>query len=506
MQFSPVFVSNVPNDFLIYSEQLVTLRIIPFSALLALALGGCASLDERQSVVMSNATVAIPDAWSVPDFPFDANTHQGTDLAAWWQRFGDTQLERLIDAALSNATDVRTAQARLRQARAARDLAVANLYPSLGVSADVARSRSGTGAGGSGKSQTAYSVGFDASWEPPVFGGLSDAADAAQADAAASEVNLKSTRASLAAEIAREYVSLRLAQQRLAIIRANVESQAETLQIAQWREMTGLVTRLDVEQARASLEQSRAALPDLEQAYTEAEHRLSLLTGQVPGSLHGVLQASRPLPKTPDGIAVGVPADTLRQRPDVRAAELALRAEIARTAQSEADRYPSLNLSGSFGWRSFSLSTLDSGASLVRSLAAGLMAPLLDAGRIESRIAAQTAVQDQAFIAWEKALLTALEDVENAMAAYTNGRERIDARRRAAVAATVAAELAHAQYQAGLIDFARVLEAERTQLTTQDTLVSAEADVIIAIIQLYKALGGGWTPIENTASPESLGS
>ena len=445
---------------------------------------------------MAATTVAVPGAWSASAPPLrDAAP---AVLAAWWRQFGDAQLERLIDAACTAAPDVRSAQAKLRQARASRDLAVANLYPSIGVSAGVTRSRTGSEAGGSGKSQTLYAAGFDASWEPSIFGGLRDAADAARADAAAAQASLESTRASLAAEVALEYVTLRASQQRLAVVRANVDSQAETLQISEWREMAGLVTRLDVEQARTNLEQSRAALPSLEVARAEAEHRLAILTGQAPGSLRETLREAQPLPAPPDGIAVGIPADTLRQRPDVRAAESTLRAEIARTAQSEADRYPSLTLSGSLGWKSFALSALDGGNSVVRSLAASLAAPLFDAGRIESRIAAQTAVQEQAFVAWEKSLLTALEDVENAMAAYANGRDRVDARRRAATAAANAAGLARTQYQAGLIDFQSVLETERTLLTAQDNLASAEADVLTAVIQLYKALGGGWSAAENS--------
>ncbi|GHU18810.1 RND efflux system, hypothetical protein, NodT [Betaproteobacteria bacterium] len=405
----------------------------------------------------------------------------------------------MIDAALEAAPDARSAQARLRQARAAHDLAAANLYPNLGFSGSVTRSYTG---GSGGTSQTLYAAGFDARWEPSIFGGLTDAADAASADAAAAQARLESTRASLAAEVALEYVNLRLSQQRLAIIRANVESQAETLQISEWREMAGLVTRLDVEQARASLEQSRASLPGLEQSRAEAEHRLSILTGQAPGSLREALREVKPLPAPPDEIAVGIPADTLRQRPDVRAAELALRAEIARSAQSESERYPSLSLGGSLDWKALSLSALTGGSSLARSLAASLTAPLFDAGRIESRIAMQAAAQDQAFVTWEASLLTALEDVENAMSAYANGRERVDTRHRAATAAASAAGLARAQYQAGLVDFQRVLETERARLTAQEGLASAEADVLTAVIRLYKALGGGWENTENTASME----
>ncbi|MDR0379708.1 MAG: efflux transporter outer membrane subunit [Candidatus Accumulibacter sp.] len=454
------------------------------AAVFALALSGCASLDQRQAELMATSTVAIPETWSSPVPPGEAAP---TALATWWRQFGDTSLERLIDTALDAAPDIRSAQARWRQARAARDLAVSNRYPGLDVSLGANRSRSG-----GGESRTLYDLGFDARWEPSIFGGLGDAAEAALADAAAAEANLESARASLAAEVALEYVNLRLAQQRLIIVRANVDSQAETLRISEWRERAGLVTLLDVEQARANLEQSRATLPGLEVTRAGAEHRLSVLTGQVPGHLREMLQEPQPLPVPPDEIATGIPSDTLRQRPDVRAAELALRAEIARTAQSEADRYPRLNFSGAFGWQALSLSALGGGGSFAGSLAASLAAPLFDAGRVENRIAAQTAVREQAFVAWEKSLLVALEDVENALSAYVNGRKRVEAQRRAADAANNAATIARAQYQAGLVDFQRVLETERTRLGTQDTLVGAEADVLTAVIRLYKALGGGW--------------
>jgi NodT family efflux transporter outer membrane factor (OMF) lipoprotein len=473
---------------------------ISFAAVLVFGLTGCVPLDRRQDEVMAGMTVMVPGAWSLAvPAPSDAPPAPET-RRAWWRQFDDAVLDRLIGAALDAAPDVRSARARLRQARASHDLAVADLYPSLDASFGATRSQSGTE-----KSQTLYDGGFDARWEPSIFGGLADAADAALADAAAAKATLESTRASLCAEVAQEYVSLRSNQQRLAIVRANVASQTETLRISEWREEAGLVTRLDVEQARANLEQSRATLPGLEVARAGAEHRLSVLTGQAPGSLREWLREVRPLPVPPDGIAVGIPSDTLRRRPDVRAAESSLRAEIARTAQREADRYPSLALGGSFGWKALRLSALGAGDNFSRSLLASLTAPLFDAGRIESRIAQQTAVQAQAFVAWEKSLLVALEDVENALAAYAGGRERVDARREAASAAANAAELARAQYQAGLVDFQRVLEAERTLLGTQDNLVGAEADVLTAIIQLYKALGGGWDNTEDTAPMEGPG-
>lgn len=475
------------------------LRTLPLVAL-GLVLGGCATLDQRLEALASSLRVSVPPAWSVSARavrPVDAG-----ELARWWRQLGDPVLEQLIDTALTDAPDLRSAQARLRQSRATRDLAVADLYPSLGVSAGATRSRTGVEAGGSNQSQTLYAAGFDASWEPSIFGGLRDAATGAEADAAAMAATLESTRASLAAEVALEYVTLRASQQRLGIARANVASQADTLQIAEWRELAGLVTALDVAQARTNLEQTRASIPSLENSRAAAENRLALLTGRSPGSLRETLQEIRPLPAAPESIAVGIPADTLRQRPDVLAAELTLKAEIARTAEREADRYPNLTLSGSLGWKALSLSAIGGGDGLVRSLAASLATTLFDGGRIRSRIAVQNAVQEQALIAWEKSVLTALEDVENALSAYATGRERTEARRRGAASAATAAELARAQYQAGLADFQNVLETERTLLTAQDNLASANADVLTAVIQLYKALGGGWQAVPVTTESD----
>jgi outer membrane protein, multidrug efflux system len=391
----------------------------------------------------------------------------------------------------------------LRQSRASRDLATASLFPSLTASASANRSMTGTDAGGSGKSRTLYAAGFDASWEPSIFGGLTDAARGAEADAAAAAASLEATQVSLAAEVALEYIALRTYQTRLGIASDNVASQAETLQLTYWRAQAGLATTLDVEQARTNLEQTKASIPGLENGRAQAEHRLAVLTGQPPGTLRERLAEAKALPKAPEDVAVGVPADTLRQRPDVRAAQLTLQAEIARTAQQQAARYPSLSLSGSFGWQSLSAAALGGGGSLARSLAASLATTLFDGGRIRSRIARQDAVQEQALVAYEKSILTALEDVENALAGYATGRQAVEARRQAAVSAGNAAKLARALYQAGATDFQKVLETDRTRLSAEDGLASAESDVLVSVISLYKALGGGWQAATPSAQKQS---
>lgn len=465
-------------------------RGLALAAAVAL-LGGCALMPGAGSGTPPAAAVAVPAAWSRSGTAIRA-TPTGAELQAWWQQLGDPVLDQLIRDALSSAPDLRTAQAKLRQSRASRDLAVANLFPSLSASTSTTRSMTGTQAGGSGNSRTLYAAGFDASWEPSIFGGLSDAARGAEADAGAAAASLEATRVSLAAEVALEYISLRTYQARLAIATANAASQAETLQLTDWRAQAGLATTLDVEQARTNHEQTKASIPGLENGRAQAEHRLAVLTGQPPGTLRSRLEEAKPLPKAPEEVAVGVPADTLRQRPDVRAAQLTLQAEIARTAEQQAARYPTLSLTGSLGWQSLSAAALGGGGGLARSLAASLATTLFDGGRIRSRIAQQDAVQEQALVAYEKSILTALEDVENALAGYATGRQAVEARRQAAVSAGNAAKLARALYQAGATDFQKVLETDRTRLTAEDGLASAESDVLVSVISLYKALGGGW--------------
>jgi NodT family efflux transporter outer membrane factor (OMF) lipoprotein len=467
----------------------------------SLAAGLLSACSAWQPRAPTAPTIAVPAAWStVGTVASDTSTIR---LSDWWTQFNDAKLNHLMTEALATAPDLRSAQAKLRQARAARDLADANLRPSLDVSASATRSRTGRDAGGSDVAQTLYNAGFDASWEVPIFGGLRDAAAGAAADAAAAAAELEASQVTLIAEIALNYINLRAYQQRLQIARANVASQEETLQISDWRNQAGLASSLDVEQARTNLEQSRASIPSLESGRVTAEHHLAVLTGQAPGALHARLAATQSLPTLPTAIAIGIPADTLRQRPDVRAAELTLRAEIARTAERAADREPNLMLSGSLGWQAFDAAALGGSASLVRSLVASLAANLFDGGRLRARFAAQDAVREQALVAYEKAILTALEDVENALVAYAVGRDRVAARQRAAEAARNAALLARTQYQAGLIDFQKVLDTDRTQLTAEDSLVTAESDVLTATISLYKALGGGWRPVTEQVDEKS---
>jgi len=462
-----------------------------FALLSVLILGsGCATVGPTYR----KPDISVPAAWNGVRASDNTTTAEKTgDLSGWWGQLGDPTLTALVEQALAGSTELRVAQAKLREARARRNLADSNYFPTVTASASANRAKSSaeTGPGGT---NTLYQAGFDASWEPDIFGGTRRGAEAAQADLESSEANFHNTQVSLAAEVALNYVDVRTLQARLAIARNNVSSQSETLQFTEWREQAGLVTSLDVEQSRANLEQTRAQIPTLSTTLAEAEHRLAILLGRAPGAVHELLVAPAPVPAAPEGIAIGIPANTLRNRPDVQAAERKLAAETARVGQAMAARYPGFTLSGSIGLEALTLGALGTSGAVTRSLLANVAGVIFDGGRLRSQVEIQSAIQEQALIEYEATVLTALEDVENALVSLNENRRRQTALRDATEAARNAALLARLRYTGGLIDFQTVLDTERTVLTVEDSLATAEAEGASALIRLYKALGGGWSP------------
>ncbi len=445
---------------------------------------------------------AAPAAWSSVESQAkpDLSTAPATGLAAWWTSLDDPLLTSFVDSALKANPDIAGAQARLRQVRAQRTIAASDLYPSFGAGADARRVNASAETSGRNATVDAYGAGLDASWELDVFGGTRRAVEAATADVQASAATLAATQVSLAAEVASNYVDVRLQQALIGIARSNADSQAETLQLTEWRAQAGLASVQDVEQARTNLERTRAQVPALEVGLAAAEHRLDALLALPPGTLHDQLASPAPALTMPAGIAVGIPADTLRQRPDVRAAERNLAAESARVGQAEAALYPSFAISGSIGLEALSLGNLGSGNAGVWSLLGGITAPLFEGGRLRAQVAAQDAVRDQALAAYRKTVLTALEEVENALVALAKNREREATLATAVESARLADSLARERYTAGLIDFQSVLDTDRTVLTVEESLAQSRSDGVQALVRLYRSLGGGWSPEPGTTT------
>jgi outer membrane protein, multidrug efflux system len=439
----------------------------------------------------------VPTGWEgAPGFSAAAPTATPA-LAQWWSQFNDPVLSRLVTEALDANTSVRGARAALQQARALRDLSAASLYPALGSSASAQRAKSGGQRAGN-----SFEVGLDASWELDVFGANRDALDSSAADAAASAASLGDTQVSIAAEVALNYIVLRNAQARLQIATSNLASQWQTLQITQWRLQAGLTTELEAEQARALVSQTHAQLSVLQIPIDQSRHALAVLTGQPPAALTAVLTAVAPVPQPDSILAISIPADTLRQRPDVRAAEFRVASAAALVAQADALRKPDFRLTGSIGLNALTLGGLSGGGAVFTTLLAGVSWPLFDAGAGRARVRVQQAALAQSQSGYAAAVLTALRDVEDALTALRNDQGRSDSLQQAAESAANAALLARQRYSSGLVDFQTVLETQRSQLSTQDSFAIARADVSTDHVRLYKALGGGWQAgAEDTPSP-----
>lgn len=438
-----------------------------------------------------------PANWSSPVFGDSNETPAASvdpqQLAQWWQHLNDPLLTELINAAANNNWDLQEAQQRVREARARRGIAAADRWPTLSASSSVSQSRVDPPDSPATHGKL-YDASLDARWELGLFGDRRRALEAASADAEASQEEHTDLLISVLAEVALNYVDLRSLQSRLIITRKNLASQTETLDIARWRHLAGLTTQVDVEQARQNLEQTRAQIPALLTARQQAINRLSTLIGGYPGDLTDRLSAVEPIPIADLQIAVGVPADTLRQRPDIRAAERRLAAQTARVGVATAARYPDMSLIGSVGVETLSSRQLFDAKTLFTSAIADLGITLFDAGRIRRNIEVQTASQAQALARYESTVRLALEEVENAMVAYLQEQQRRSSLQSATDAAKLAAELILSQYQSGLVDFQRVLDAERSLLTLQDQLATSKGQITATLIRLYKALGGGWTP------------
>lgn len=452
------------------------------AVLAALALAACASLQEGARTPEPDPTPALWSAYAL--------SGEATRLAGWWSRFGDPALAPLIEQALLSQTDIATAQARLRQARAQRSLAAAGLAPRLGASSSA---RAGLSEGRNGTES--FGASLDASWELDLWGAGAAGVRASDATLRASELTLAHTRVLIAAEVATTLLELRGTQAREAIARRVLASQQQTLQIAQWRLDAGLATSLDVAQARTGVEQTRASLPALTGSALQSMNALAVLTGRAPGALQAELSAPVTLPAAPADLAdlaLSIPAEVLRQRPDVQAAERRWAAAAERVGEADAARLPSLSLGGSVGLSALSLGALGSGAG-VASLLASVSVPVLDGGRTRAQVRLQEAARDEAGAVWRATVLAALREVEDALVGLRSARERLVAEQAAVEAARTAASLAEQRWRSGLVDFANVLQTQRTQLSAEDGLASTNTTLATAHVRLIKALGGGWS-------------
>lgn len=456
----------------------------------ALPLSACSSVPTG---TRSAAMDGVPAHWQAAK-ALDTTDTAGaasppTDLAAWWLRFDDAALSDWTRRAREGNPRALVAEAAWRQAVAQRDVAAAALWPSLGGDASASRSERGDGPG-----EERVQLGLSARWVPDVFGGAGRALAAADAVVRVRRTSWGDVQVQLAAEAALAYINLRVQQLRLALARDTLASQRQTLQITDWRQQAGLVSALEVEQARAAAAQTEALLPTLRTAIAQRRHALALLAGEPYLGADGAAAEIEPgaVPTAPASLALEIPAETLRQRADVRAAELEVAAALARVGQAEAQRWPSFALSGSIGLNALTLGALGDAASRVSSLLASVSLPLVDGGARRAQVRVQQAALDQAQAQHRATVLGALREVEDALVALQGDRSRLAALRRAALSADRAARLAQQRFSGGLVDFQTVLQTQRTAYSAQDAVLGARADLARDHVQLYRALGGGW--------------
>ncbi len=483
----------------------MTMKRVLCAMLPATALAACTVGPDYRPA--SPAALGVPVHYSVA-----ADQRAQEDLSRWWTRFGDPLLTRLVEQARTDNLDIAQAVARLRQAHEGLIQSRAQLLPQVSGSGGYSRSFDVTGASTvtlpdgtittiSRGSNDSFSLGADVSYQAGLFGEVRRGVEASRAQYESAGYDYATVLISTEAEIARNYVLARAYQAQLANAQASLAIQDDNLEIAGFRVQAGLVSSLDQEQARASRAQTAASIPSIAQSYNQAVSRLGVLTGQAPGALKAEMEAVKPIPAAPGDVAVGIPADTLRQRPDVRAAERALAAATARIGVAEAQLYPGLSFSGSLGANAASIGNLFD--IITGRVFAGLAQTIFDGGRLRSQVRANEAAAEAAFAAYKGTVLTGLEDVENAIVALDTAQEREKQFAIALDAANNSAILSRSQYRAGLTDFTTLNTAESQLISARNGLTQAHADRANALVQLYLALGGGWDSAAVPVAPDT---
>lgn len=425
----------------------------------------------------------------------------------WWHILQDDVLDQLILQAVENNHDLRIARANIKTARALLGETEFDKYPTVTSSASVTREESSEATTGSfagvDRNRTFYDAALDATWELDFFGRVKRSIEALTADYEAAIAEQRNIYVTVTAEVARTYIELRGTQYRLKVARENAENQRGTYDMTQSISEGGMGTNLDIVRSQAQLESTLARIPQLETEVSRTIHRISVLTGQQPAKLQTVLSDPKALPAIPEVIAIGNPSDLLRQRPDIARAERQLAAATARIGVATADLFPRVSLTGSVGYLANTLSGLGDSDFRTTSFGPFLTWPAFDLGRVRARIRATDATAEGALAVYEQTVLTALEETENALARFANARQRQAHLQIAADASVKAVELARVRYSNGVDSFLNVLDAERQLLELQDQLAQSETESGLALIALYKSLGGGW---ENAVADNSSSS
>jgi multidrug efflux system outer membrane protein len=476
------------------------------AAMAALSMsGGCAVGPHYH-----RPSVAQPDRWSgVGEAGLSGGAAQDSSLANWWESFQDPRLNALIASALADNLDIQAAGVRIAQARAQRDVVAGAELPTVGGNAQFTRYRipdaiqrlpQTLGAADPAAATTfripsylnLYQLGFDTSWELDLFGETRRAIEAANASAQAAEAAHRGVVVATLAELGDDYLALRATQARLALAQHTLGTEQTLLELTQSRQSNGLASQLDVEQAHAQVETSRATVPVLRAQALLSIHALAVLLGRLPEELEQQLSEPAPLPPTPPEIPLGLPSQILESRPDIQQAERELEAATAAVGVAEAQRFPSLSLTGGTSLVSTQLNELLHHASWSWNLGGSLTAPIFEGGRLAANQRAAEAAAMQSTLHYRQTVLQAFREAEDALQNYAAARDQLAAIQTASQAQHVTLERATQMYRAGLGSYINVLDAERSAASADDQVELSAQQQAHAVVAIYKALGGGW--------------
>jgi NodT family efflux transporter outer membrane factor (OMF) lipoprotein len=460
--------------------------------LIVLPISGCMVGPDYHSP----RTVA-PSGWTgvaqAPAGQPSAPTAQPAELTQWWKQFDDPVLTQLVEDALKTNFDLQLAAAVLRQARAARGVAVAALWPALTGTAQYQRETTASLSQAlANPPQNLYQAGFDAVWELDVFGGQRRNVESADANIRASTEGVSLAQVTLAAEVALNYVQLRGYQQQIAVAQKNLKSMQDTALITRQKAKAGFNCDLDIANADVNVATTEATIPVLETSAKQSIYSLSVLLAKPPAYLLDQLTPTDNIPGVPPQIPAGLPSDLLRRRPDVRQAEAQLHSATAQIGVATADLFPKFSLTGTMTWQTDLLNNVWANATRAYSAGPSVTWAIFQGGAIVSNIRVQEALTDQALITYRKTVLGAFQDVENALIAFTKEQEHYKFLKDSVAANTIAADLSLKLYKEGLLEFLNVLVAQRALFVAENALVQSNCNITTDLIALYKALGGGW--------------
>jgi multidrug efflux system outer membrane protein len=473
------------------------LLCVAYLAWLSLIVGGCAAVGPNYVPPAPKVPASFADASG--SSPANVRGAQTAD-EAWWKNLGDPLLDDLLNEALTSAPSIAEAQARVREARALTGVAGAERFPTVDAGGAYARNLGSEnvptgvppGGLGPGVHSNLWQAGFDASWEIDIFGGERRRVEAAAADYEAVTEDRADVVLTLQAEVARNYVELRGAQRRIEVARKDLIIERDLQALTQSLLAAGLAPQQDLLRAQAQVSDIEAAIPEFETDERAAAYRIAALIGRPVAEMAARLSAPRPIPQALSEVPIGLPSELLERRPDVRAAERRIAAANARIGIAQADLYPHFSLTAVTGLESLNFSSLSSASSGYYQIGPGISWRIFDAGKVRFQVRAESARTDAAAAAYQGSVLNAFRDVETALLSYANAKTRRNNLAAESAADAQATQMARLLYEKGLESFLPVLDAERSLYAADDQLAQSERDSALALIALYKSLGGGW--------------